>query len=78
MLKTYKPYTKSRRWMTSSDFAMLTKKEPKKRLLIPKKKKAGRNNHGHVTVRHQGGGHKRMIRIVDFKRAKVGIPSQVI
>ncbi|MDD5073024.1 MAG: 50S ribosomal protein L2 [Candidatus Omnitrophica bacterium] len=78
MLKTYKPYTKSRRWMTSSDFSMLTKKEPEKNLLLPKRKKAGRNNHGHVTVRHQGGGHKRMIRIVDFKRDKAGIPSKVI
>lgn len=64
--------------MTSADFSMLTKKEPEKALLIPKRKKAGRNNHGHVTVRHQGGGHKRMIRIVDFKRDKLGIPSKVI
>ncbi len=78
MLKTYRPYTKSRRWITSSDFSVLTKKKPEKALLIPKKKKAGRNNLGHLTVRHQGGGHKRMIRIVDFKREKVGIPAAVI
>lgn len=77
MLKTYKPYTKSRRFMTSSDFSILTKKEPEKFLLIPKKKKGGRNAHGHVTVRHQGGGHKRMIRIIDFKRDKVGVPAKV-
>jgi large subunit ribosomal protein L2 len=77
MLKTYKPYTKSRRYMTSSDFSMLTKKEPEKSLLIPKKKKGGRNAHGHVTVRHQGGGHKRMIRIIDFKRDKAGISAKV-
>ncbi len=78
MLKTYRPYTKSRRWITSSDFSVLTKKKPEKALLIPKKKKAGRNNLGHLTVRHQGGGHKRMIRIVDFKREKVGMPAAVI
>ena len=78
MLKIYKPYTKSRRFMTSSDFSILTKKEPEKALLIPKKKKGGRNAHGHLTVRHQGGGHKRMIRIIDFKRDKVGVSAKVI
>lgn len=78
MLKTYKPYTKSRRFMTSTDFSVLTKKEPEKALLIPKKKKGGRNAHGHLTVRHQGGGHKRMIRIIDFKRDKVGVSAKVI
>jgi large subunit ribosomal protein L2 len=78
MLKTYRPYTKSRRWMTSTDFSGLTKKEPEKALLIPKKSRSGRNNLGHVCVRHQGGGHKRMIRIVDFKRNKIGMPATVI
>ncbi|MDD5424223.1 MAG: 50S ribosomal protein L2 [Candidatus Omnitrophica bacterium] len=78
MLKTYKPYTKSRRWMTSTDFSGLTKKEPEKALLVPKKSRSGRNNLGHVCVRHQGGGHKRMVRIVDFKRNKVGVPATVI
>ncbi|MFA5336609.1 MAG: 50S ribosomal protein L2 [Candidatus Omnitrophota bacterium] len=78
MLKTYRPYTKSRRWMTSTDFSGLTKKEPEKALLVPKKSRSGRNNLGHVCVRHQGGGHKRMVRIVDFKRNKVGIPATVI
>lgn len=78
MLKTYRPYTKSRRWMTSTDFSGLTKKEPEKALLVPKKSRSGRNNLGHVCVRHQGGGHKRMVRIVDFKRNKVGIPATVM
>ncbi|MDD5269705.1 MAG: 50S ribosomal protein L2 [Candidatus Omnitrophica bacterium] len=78
MLKTYRPYTKSRRWMTSTDFSCLTKKKPEKALLIPKKRRSGRNNLGHVCVRHQGGGHKRMVRIVDFKRNKTGIPATVI
>ncbi len=78
MIKSYKPYTKSRRFMTTVDFSVLTKKEPEKRLLIPKKKKGGRNNHGHLTIRHQGGGHKRMIRIIDFKRNKIGMPAKVI
>jgi len=64
--------------MTSTDFSGLTKKEPEKALLVPKKSRSGRNNLGHVCVRHQGGGHKRMVRIVDFKRNKVGIPATVI
>lgn len=78
MVKVYKPYTKSRRWMTTADFSVLTKKEPEKALLIPKKKTSGRNAHGHLTIRHRGGGHKRMIRIIDFKRNKIGIPAKVI
>lgn len=78
MVKVYKPYTKSRRWMTTADFSVITKKEPEKSLLIPKKKTSGRNAHGHITIRHRGGGHKRMIRIVDFKRDKIGIQAKVI
>lgn len=64
--------------MTTADFSVITKKEPEKSLLIPKKRTSGRNAHGHITIRHRGGGHKRMIRIVDFKRDKVGIPAKVI
>ncbi len=78
MVKIYKPYTKSRRTMTTADFSGLTKKEPEKRLLLPKKRKSGRNSQGHLTMRHMGGGHKRMIRIVDFKRDKIGLPAKVI
>lgn len=78
MVKAYKPYTKSRRWITTADFSMLTKKKPEKSLLIPKKKTSGRNNIGHLTIRHRGGGHKRMVRIVDYKRDKLGIEAKVI
>lgn len=78
MVKTYKPYTKSRRWMTGADFSILTRKKPEKSLVISKKKTSGRNVHGHITIRHRGGGHKRMIRIVDFKRDKLTIPAKVV
>jgi len=78
MTKTYKPYTKSRRWMTGADFSTLTKKEPEKSLLISKKRTSGRNAHGHITIRQRGGGHKRMIRVVDFKRDKLTIPAKVV
>lgn len=77
-LKTYKPYTPSRRHMTSADFSQLTKKEPEKALLLPRKSSGGRNSNGRVTSRHRGGGHKRMIRIVDFKRSRRDVIAQVI
>ena len=77
-IKTYKPYTPSRRNMTGSDFSEITKKEPEKSLLAPLKKTAGRNNQGKITVRHHGGGNRRKYRIVDFKRYKDGIPATVI
>ena len=77
-LKTYKPYTPSRRHMTSADFSQLTKKEPEKALLLPRKSSGGRNSNGRVTSRHRGGGHKRMIRIVDFKRSRRDVAAQVI
>lgn len=64
--------------MTTADFSVITKKEPEKSLILPKKRTSGRNAHGHVTIRHRGGGHKRMIRIVDFKRNKTGIPAKAI
>ncbi len=77
-LKAYKPTTPSRRGMTGYNFDELTKKEPEKSLLLPLRKNAGRNMQGKVTVRHRGGGHKRMIRKVDFKRDKIGIPGKVV
>jgi large subunit ribosomal protein L2 len=76
-IKTYKPTTPSRRYMTGSDFADITKKEPEKSLLTPKKRLSGRDSYGHITVRRRGGGHKRRYRIVDFKRDKRGIPATV-
>lgn len=76
-LKIYKPTSPGRRGMTGAGFEELTKKRPEKSLLVPLKKKAGRNNQGRITVRHRGGGAKRMLRIIDFKRGKIGIPGTV-
>ena len=77
-IKTYSPYTPSRRQMTGSDFAEITKTTPEKSLLASKSKTAGRNAQGKITVRHRGGGAKRKYRIIDFKRNKDGIPAKVI
>ena len=78
-IKTYKPYTPSRRQMPGSDFSEITKFEPEKSLLAGKTKTAGRNNQGKITVRHHGGGNRQKYRIIDFKRnSKDGIPAKVI
>jgi len=77
-IKTYNPYTPSRRAMTGSDFAEITKDTPEKSLLKPKKRTAGRNNQGKITVRHRGGGAKKHYRVIDFKRRKDGVPATVI
>ena len=77
-IKTYNPYTPSRRNMTGSDFSEITKKKPEKSLVTSLNKNAGRNNQGKITVRHRGGGAKRKYRLVDFKRNKEGIPATVI
>ena len=77
-IKTYNPYTPSRRQMTGSDFSEITKKTPEKSLLAPKSRQAGRNNQGKITVRHRGGGAKKKYRIIDFKRRKDGIAATVI
>lgn len=76
-IKTYNPYTPSRRNMTGSDFSEITKKTPEKSLLVSLKKNAGRNNQGKITVRHRGGGNRKKYRVVDFKRFKDGIPAFV-
>lgn len=76
-LKTYRPTSPGRRDMTGSTFEEITKGKPEKSLLLPLKKKAGRNNQGRISVRHRGGGAKRRLRIIDFKRAKVGVPGRV-
>ena len=77
-IKTYNPYTPSRRNMTGSDFAEITKTTPEKSLCTSVKKNAGRNNQGKITVRHQGGGNRRKYRLIDFKRnSKDGIPATV-
>jgi large subunit ribosomal protein L2 len=77
-VKTYRPITPSRRFMTTADFSMLTKKKPEKALLESKHSKAGRNNHGRITTRHHGGGVRQNYRIIDFKRDKAGIPAKVV
>ena len=77
-IKTYRPYTPSRRQMTGSDFSEITKTTPEKSLVESLSKTAGRNNQGKITVRHRGGGAKRKYRIIDFKRRKDGISATVI
>lgn len=76
-VKKYKPTSPGRRGMSVSTFEEITKKTPEKSLLEPLKKHAGRNNQGRITVRHRGGGHKRMYRIIDFKRNKIGVAARV-
>ena len=77
-IKTYNPYTPSRRNMTGSDFSEITKSTPEKSLCVSLKKNSGRNNQGKITVRHRGGGVRTQYRIVDFKRFKDDIPAKVI
>lgn len=76
-LKRYKPTSPGQRFKTTADFSELTKKRPEKRLTEANPKKAGRNNHGRITMRRRGGGHKRLYRIIDFKRNKDGVPGVV-
>lgn len=76
-VKKYKPTTPGQRGMTGSTFEEITKDNPERSLLLPLRKKGGRNVYGRVTVRHRGGGHRRHMRIVDFKRDKLGIPARV-
>ena len=76
-IRVYKPTTNGRRNMTSLDFAEITTSTPEKTLLVALKNKAGRNNNGRITVRHQGGGHKRFYRLVDFKRNKDNVEAVV-
>ncbi len=76
-IRKYKPTTPSRRQMTVMTFEEITKKEPEKQLTAPLKKSGGRNVRGKLTVRHRGGGHKRLYRIIDFKRRKDNVPARV-
>jgi large subunit ribosomal protein L2 len=76
-LKIYKPTSPGRRNATGSSFEEITKSKPEKSLLRPLKKSAGRNMRGKITVRHRGGGAKRRLRIIDFKRDKLGVPGRV-
>ncbi|MFS8571625.1 MAG: 50S ribosomal protein L2 [Clostridia bacterium] len=76
-IKMYKPTTPGRRGMTAYSFEEITKTKPEKSLTVPLKKSGGRNNLGRVTARHRGGGHKRLYRLIDFKRDKDGVPAKV-
>src|SRR3954447_9499944 len=76
-IRRYKPTSPGRRFMSVSTFEEITKKKPEKSLLEPVTKKGGRNNNGRITTRHQGGGHKRRYRVIDFKRRKDGVPAKV-
>ena len=76
-LKVYKPTSPGRRGMSGATFEEITKDKPEKSLLVPLKKRAGRNNQGKITVRHRGKGAKRQLRVIDFKRDKIDIPGRV-
>lgn len=77
-IKTFNPYTPSRRNMTGLDYSEITKATPEKSLTVSLSKTAGRNNQGKITVRHHGGGSRRKYRIIDFKRKKDGVPAKVV
>jgi large subunit ribosomal protein L2 len=76
-IRQFKPVTKGTRFRSVSDFSEITRSEPEKSLLEPLKKSGGRDNHGHIAMRRRGGGHKRMYRVIDFKRNKFGISATV-
>ena len=76
-IKKYKPVTPSLRGMTGNTFEEITKSKPERSLIVARTKHAGRNSYGRITVRHQGGGNRQQIRLVDFKRNKRDIPARV-
>jgi large subunit ribosomal protein L2 len=76
-VKKYKPTSAGRRFITTADFSGITKKDPEKSLLEVRQKHSGRNNNGHITTRHKGGGTRKQYRIIDFKRSKDAIPAKV-
>jgi large subunit ribosomal protein L2 len=76
-IKQYKPTSPGRRGATGHSFNEITRSKPEKSLLLPKKRQAGRNNQGKITVRHRGGGAKKRLRIIDFRRDKLGVPGKV-
>src|SRR5215203_810021 len=76
-IRQFKPVTKGTRFRTVSDFSEITRSTPEKSLTAPLKKSGGRDNHGHISMRRRGGGHKRKYRIIDFKRNRFGMPAVV-
>ena len=77
-VKSYNPTSPARRQMTVADFSQITAKAPEKSLLAPRSKTGGRNAYGRITVRHHGGGNRRKIRIIDWKRNKTGMKAEVV
>lgn len=77
-VKQFKPTSAGRRGMTGYDFSEITKTSPEKSLTEPLRRKAARGNHGQITIRHKGGGHKRRYRVIDFKRQRLDIPAKVV
>src|SRR5260370_2550637 len=75
--KSFNPYTSSRRFITVVDKSHITKQEPEKALLEPKKRSGGRNNQGEIVIWHRGGGHQKQYRKVDFRRDKTSVPARV-
>ncbi len=76
-VKKYKPTSPGRRGMSGHTFEEITRSTPERSLIVPKRQRGGRNNQGRITVRHRGGGHRRQVRVVDFKRDKRGVPAKV-
>ena len=76
-IRQFKPVTSATRFRSVADFSEITRSRPEKSLVEPLKKSGGRDNHGHIAMRRRGGGHKRMYRLVDFKRNKFGVPATV-
>src|SRR5918992_1912270 len=76
-IRQFKPVTSGSRFRSVSDFSEITRTTPEKSLVVPLKKSGGRDNHGHIAMRRRGGGHKRMYRIIDFRRNKFGVPATV-
>jgi len=76
-IRQFKPVTKGTRFRSISDFSEITRSTPEKSLVEPNKKSGGRDNHGHISMRRLGGGHKRMYRIIDFKRDRFAVPATV-
>src|SRR3990172_13155654 len=77
-VRQFKPTSPGKRAATAFTFEEITKKRPERSLLVAKKEKSGRNNDGRITVRHRGGGAKRFLRVIDFRRDKAGVPGKVV
>ena len=76
-IRSYRPYTPGTRTRVVSDFSEVTRRKPERSLVVAKHRRKGRNNRGVITCRHRGGGHKRLYRIVDFRRNKIGVVGRV-